>query len=99
MVYVSFGTSCQALTLLQVHFSAVCLRRIGIYFSPLLPVIQILKCFILFYVKKVNPRPFQFQTPELIVLLCLYAWFEKFIEELLFDWQLFRETQAGRLVL
>uniref|UniRef100_H3D3E8 Transmembrane channel-like protein n=1 Tax=Tetraodon nigroviridis TaxID=99883 RepID=H3D3E8_TETNG len=27
---------------------------IGIYFSPLLPVIQILKCFIFFYVKKVS---------------------------------------------
>ncbi|XP_056891021.1 transmembrane channel-like protein 5 [Takifugu flavidus] len=30
------------------------LSWIGIYFSPLLPLIQILKCFILFYVKKVS---------------------------------------------
>lgn len=42
-------------------FLIVCLLRIGIYFSPLLPVIQILKCFIFFYVKKVNPRPYPFQ--------------------------------------
>lgn len=52
-------------------FSIVCLPRIGIYFSPLLPVIQILKCLIFFYVKKVNPRPCPFQQPELIVLLLL----------------------------
>lgn len=92
------STSCRALTLLQVDFSAVCLSRIGIYFSPLLPVIQILKCFILFYVKKVNPRASLFQMPDVIVLPCLYTCFKKLIGALLYNWQLFRESQAGRLV-
>lgn len=81
----SCSTSCRALTPLRVRYSAVSLRRIGIYFSPLLPVIQILKCFIVFYVKKVSPRASLFHVHEPIVLPCLYTCFEKLIGALLYS--------------
>lgn len=55
------STSHQEPTLSRPDFLSFAILRIGIYFSPLLPVIQILKCFIFFYVKKVNPRPYPFQ--------------------------------------